>query len=598
LENTPQKSNYEWDFTAAGGIPVGKQPQALDNNRAGWALRVFQTVFTIRKNLEALKKKNYFGYQFRFPMPQKTKGEIVNTLIQVGTDPSGAGEKVSELFDYYNPNLGDDIGPKKGRVQVLEEYHTIFQKIPLPDLALNVRDDETFGYSFVGGQNPLKVEKLSDSNFLMEHGFDKQKLGELIGLRAGIEKNIDKAISNNRIYMLKYDNFNDPTLKNGVHFDRKTPKYQNSPIGLFVSIPGPSGLFPLAIKLDQKKSPLICYEDIQNRNAWNASKLVLIAAHSQYHEIIAHLAHTHLVLEAIVVCTRMQLPTEHPIYILLNSHFEGTMPINNLAVNKLIKPDNYVDRMVGTQYESTLKLVVDARLNFNFKDNYFPNRMRQHGVEDLNAFPQYPVRDFGMLHWNQISIWTYSYVANHYRDDFRVANDKNIQNWAKEMSSQNGGRLKGFGDENNQITSMRDLSDILTMIIFTAGPNHSMVNYAQKTDMAYMPAAPLSLYKPLPKNFDEIKSKRDVLDFLPPYDVALLQMQVMTFLGSVYHTRLGEYPEGIFKDPRDVAALEAFKKGLVKIETDMRRINERRVAYKGRAYEHLYSSLVPQSINI
>jgi arachidonate 15-lipoxygenase len=52
---------------------------------------------------------------------------------------------------------------------------------------------------------------------------------------------------------------------------------------------------------------------------------------------LIHLGFTHLISEAIVLAAVRNLAAVHPVAVLLRRHFEGTMSINKLAVDVLIR---------------------------------------------------------------------------------------------------------------------------------------------------------------------------------------------------------------------------------------------------------------------
>jgi arachidonate 15-lipoxygenase len=414
---------YKWDFNLAAGIPVGQGPKGRDMAGPDWARRLYGTISQIRRNIEALWKfnanrvsKGEYSYTFSKPLTYYKFGNITKGVIEIAKKPEMLGDVVGVVFDYYNPLVGHDTGARKGRVENLDEYKTIFQTLAEPEIASLERSDEAFGYSFVGGQNPLKVEKcLMSLDELKQMGFDEARVSERIHFKLGIgtvnagaSGGLQQLMQKQKLFFARYNEFLAKDLENGTHPDG-SEKFLHSPVILFGSTNSPNGLMPLAIKLDMRtpNSPVIYqFDDPRNGNitqnvpqlnAWNMAKIVAMAAHSQYHEILAHLCFTHLVMETIVVGTRRKLPLDHPIHVMLNAHFEGTMNINHLAVTKLIKPENYVDRMVATKYESTVAIVSRERDNYNFMDHLFPTWLRKNGTFDTTTLPFYPVRDFGIV---------------------------------------------------------------------------------------------------------------------------------------------------------------------------------------------------------
>ena len=85
----------------------------------------------------------------------------------------------------------------------------------------------------------------------------------------------------------------------------------------------------------------------------------------------------------------------------------------------------------------------------------------------------------------------------------------------------------------------------------------------------------------------------DWLANLPPVDVAVQQLCLMNFLGSVRSTRLGEY-EDDFEGTPVADGLRGFRLELSTAEDEIVQRNRRRP----HAYDYLRPSLIPNSTNI
>ncbi len=184
-----------------------------------------------------------------------------------------------------------------------------------------------------------------------------------------------------------------------------------------------------------------------------------------------------------------------------------------------------------------------------------------------------------------------TFVSTYYRSDADVVSDHELQAWAAEVASPSGGQVRDFGATPGHIADLQDLAEILTMVIWTAGPQHAAVNFAQKDHMAFLPANPLAGYTPEPTGKGHTET--DWLDHLPPLDVAVQQFCVMHFLGSVHHTVLGDY-EDDFADTPVATGHKRFQSDLGSIEAEIVARNRRRAV----PYEYLRPSLIPNSTNI
>jgi len=151
--------------------------------------------------------------------------------------------------------------------------------------------------------------------------------------------------------------------------------------------------------------------------------------------------------------------------------------------------------------------------------------------------------------------------------------------------------LRDFGATPGHIDDRQDLIDIVTMVIWTAGPQHAAVNFAQKDHQTFLPANPMAGYTEEPRGTGHTES--DWLANLPPLDVAVTQYCNLDFLGSVRHTVLGEYGHD-FRGSRVAGAHARFQSHLSAIEQQIIERNGRRP----QPYEYLRPSLIPNSTNI
>ena len=222
----------------------------------------------------------------------------------------------------------------------------------------------------------------------------------------------------------------------------------------------------------------------------------------------------------------------------------------------------------------------------------FPKTLTSQGVSDSDRLPDYPYRDDGLLLWDAIKAWVSAYLSIYYTSDQQIVKDKQLQDWAQELVSEQGGRLKNFGeDESGAIKTRKYLIEAVSSVIFTASVQHAAVNFPQYDLMSYAPAFPLALYSPAPTSAEE---QGNFMSMLPSVDRAQNQIQVLGLLGSVHYTTLGHYDQGHFKDRQVLDYLKKFQNKLQDIQVEIGNKNLSRLM----PYEFLLPSKIPQSINI
>ncbi len=474
-------------------------------------------------------------------------------------------------------------GPE-GRPLSLDDYHELFATLPKPWVMDRIYDDEVFAWMRVAGWNPLVIEQIS----ALPNGFPVT--GEMFdrAMNDGFDS-LNEALNSGRLYLANY-----AVLSNVTNGNFPTgPKYCFAPFALF-ALPRGTGkrrLRPIAIQCGQDPRDYRIYTPADGE-LWQKAKYCVSCADGNHHELVSHLGRTHLLIEPIVISTHRNLGENHPIGRLLIPHFEGTLSINNGAQSKLLRKGFAIDRVLGGTIDASRKVAVESLATPYFNEGFLPKALAARGVldEDLD----YPYRDDALLVWHAIERWVTAYVGLYYVSDTQVSGDESLTSWAAEIAARDGGRLLGFGEDGRgKLTTTWYLVKALTMIIFTASAQHAAVNFAQADLMTFAPAVPLATYRGAPLSASE-SANNPLLDMLAPMDIAMLQVEVLSVLGGVYHTRLGAYPTSWFHDMAIHAELERFQRELVTIGRTIDARNRTRLA----PYPYFVPERIPQSINI
>ena len=471
-----------------------------------------------------------------------------------------------------------------GRPSSLEDYHALFATLPKPWIAGRPNDDELFAWMRVAGWNPMVIERISalPDNFpvteesfgrVMNDGFDSLAL----------------AAKEDRLYLTNY-----AVLKNVTNGNFPTgPKYGFAPLALF-ALPRGTGkrrLRPIAIQCGQDPRDYRIFTPADGE-LWEKAKLCVSCADANHHELVSHLARTHLLIEPMVIATHRQLGENHPIGRLLLPHFEGTLNINHEAQDKLLRKGMAVDKTLAGTIDASRIVGATAMAMPYFNEGFLPKALAARGVLDENL--EYPYRDDALLLWQAIERWVTAYVGLYYASDAHVSGDEPLRRWAAEIVAPDGGRLPGFGEDGRgKLTTTWYLIKAVTMIIFTASAQHAAVNFAQADLMTFTPMVPAATYRNAPISASE-SANNPLLDMLAPMEVAAAQVEFLSTLGGVYHTKLGAYPTLWFREPAIHHALEALQRELVEIGRTIEGRNRSRLG----PYPFFLPERIPQSINI
>ena len=565
---------YQYNYTYIESLPMVEKVPKNERFSLSWGLLVGKVVVKVLLNDRAnpstfIDKEKSKAQQLDFSkrLLEASMSQSENALVELLSDLPSILE--DEPIDLEGSNI--------------QEYNNLFWIIPLPAISQNFKSNSEFARLRVAGFNPLVIQKIKalEAKFpLTEAQFQKVLAGDSLAA-AGAE---------GRLYLADYIEL---TAIAGGTFPKSEQKYINAPLALFAIPKGKKSLTPIAIQLgqDPNTNPIFVCQAGDEPN-WMLAKTVVQIADANYHELISHLGRTHLFIEPFAIATNRQLASNHPLYVLLKPHFQGTLAINDAAQSGLINAGGTIDSLLAGTITSSRALSVQGVKTYNFDEAILPVALKKRGVDDPNLLPDYPYRDDALLVWDAISTWVKSYLSIYYFNDNDVIRDSELQAWAQEIISDNGGRVTSFG-QSGQIRTFDYLVNAVTLLIFTGSAQHAAVNFPQGDLMVYAPAFPLAGYTPAPTSTTGA-SEADFFAMLPPIDQAKSQLTMTYILGSVYYTTLGEYGPSYFKDDRIQQPLIDFQDHLKAIESTIKSRNEKRVT----DYNYLRPSRIPQSINI
>ena len=139
---------------------------------------------------------------------------------------------------------------------------------------------------------------------------------------------------------------------------------------------------------------------------------------------------------------------------------------------------------------------------------------------------------------------------------------------------------------------------MVSLILYTAGPRHASVNYAQYPLMSYVPSVGGSLYQPSPTRSSVLESEQDIVAWFPPLDIALYGATFEFLLTAVQYDTFGRFehnPRDPYYTDRRVQPIVAdLQDALALIEIEIRKRNETRPI----PYPFQLPSQIPNSISI
>ncbi|XWK89585.1 MAG: lipoxygenase family protein [Phormidium sp.] len=463
----------------------------------------------------------------------------------------------------------------------LQDYEDFFPVLRRPQTIKTYQTDDSFCEQRLCGVNPLVIRSINEL---------APKTLESLQTKFGSSLNLRQELDNGNLYVADYTNLS--FVQGGTYERGKS--YLPKPKALFCwrssGYSDRGQLVPVGIQLNLENGKTTnIITPFDNPLTWFKAKICVQIADGNHHEMSSHLCRTHLVMEPFAVATARQLASNHPLGLLLRPHFQFMLANNDLARKRLINRGGFVDDLLGGTLQESLQIVKNSYEEWSLDGSAFPTEIKNRGMDDPKRLPHYPYRDDGMLVWNALKKFVSNYLKIYYKTPEDVSNDRELQAWAQELASPEGGRIKGMRD---RIETLDQLIDIVTTIIFTCGPQHAAVNFPQYEYMAFVPNMPLAAYQQLTEDLS-IADEKSLMSFLPPPKQAADQLTIVYILSAYRYDRLGYY-DNDFPDPQAQAVVEQFKQDLNAVERQIDLNNKSRLV----PYIYLKPYLIPNSISI
>ncbi|MBE9106382.1 lipoxygenase [Nostoc cf. edaphicum LEGE 07299] len=464
----------------------------------------------------------------------------------------------------------------------LEEYEELLSLLPKPDVIKNYKTDSCFAEQRLSGANPLAIQKidaLPDNFAVTDAHFQKV---------AGTGFTLEKALNEGKLYFLDYPLLSD--IKGGVYENVK--KYLPKPQALFYwqSNDNSNGgsLVPVAIQINHDSgAKSVIYTPDDPHLDWFLAKTCVQIADGNHQELGSHFAYTHAVMAPFAIVTARQLAENHPIALLLKPHFRFMLFDNDLGRTQFLQPGGPVDEFMAGSLAESLGFVAKVYEEWSVEKFTFPRLIKSRRTDDPEILPHFPFRDDGILIWNAVEKFVAEYLQLYYKTSQDISDDYELQNWARELVAQDGGRVKGMPAK---IETLEQLIEIISVVVFTCAPLHSALNFSQYEYMAFVPNMPYAAYHPIPET--KGVDLETIMKILPPFKQAADQVMWTEILTSYHYDKLGFYDEE-FADPLAQEIVVQFQQNLHEIERQIDIRNQTRPI----PYNYFKPSEIINSIN-
>eukprot|EP00904_Undaria_pinnatifida_P007086 jgi/Undpi1/3507/HiC_scaffold_16.g06879.m1 len=564
---------YQWNME---GVPVGAP--FLDGYpdqefpAAPWLLEVAKTAVII--------------------ITGTLRGTIgASEVLEALSSPENARNFATRISDLTKENVSME------RADDIDDYEDLHAfPVRNPDTQYDWEDDDTFARLRLQGANCVVIKKATAATRA------KLTILDTDPSYAEFKNKVDSLLAAGKLFVV------DQELVDGMETSAVDgwQKYLTPSIALFEMIEDDLlPIKPIGIQLSQGAEPTPIFFPGEGYN-WQIAKACFEGADFIIHEVVSHLGNTHVVLEGALVSMHRQLPKEHPLYDLLHPHVEGTAFINFHAQDSLIAVGGTVDKLTANSISETWDLCLAQTVD-RISSDFSPEADFAHRGMTKEDFPgRYMYRDIGTQYWEATHTWVKEYLDIYYTSDKDVEEDYELQAFITEMTDT--AAMKWLEEYKTTTDKKAFIAKVFASFIYTASTLHAAVNFPQKPSMSFVPSSPGAMYAPPPTD-KSARNQEDYMQYLVPMEIALTHVAVLTLLGSIHHTQLGEYSNDNFDDDRVNTPLKKYQEAIDDINDELEETNSylssewrkrgksRREA-KNFAYKELLAKNIPQSINI
>ena len=451
--------------------------------------------------------------------------------------------------------------------------------------------DKSFAAQRLCGANPLMIRRVVD----LGEWRDRLAVTD-VHMPPGIK--LEPLVPEKRLYICDYRDFTPFSGAGGTVWNPlPLTKYLTAPIALFYWKGGfddTGELLPLAIQLEQFKSAEVFTPGPSTHiDNWLIAKAAVQVADAHAHEWDSHLVRTHFMLAPFAVSSERHLHDDHPVLVLLRPHLRYLLGINS-KTGELVAEGEYGDQLLAPTFEHKIQLLMHNYLKLDFSRMANPHReIANRSMDQANCPIPYPYRDDGLPVYDAIHKYVTAYLRLYYNDaENEVSKDDELQNFIKELRASDGGRISTLTPNGDPVETIRQLAELLSNVIWTSGPQHAAVNFAQWGYMADPRNMPFAGYGKAPEVADHVDLKPH--EFLPQYAQAKIQAVVTYILGTWRMDQLGYYRPKDFLDPAALKVIADFQCALARVGADTRA----RDALRDFDYPYLLPENIPNSTNI
>jgi arachidonate 15-lipoxygenase len=438
--------------------------------------------------------------------------------------------------------------------------------------------DAGFAYRRFAGMNPMTIQRVRTPDALpLKLRLDDALLSRLLGA----PQTFAERLAHGDLYLLDLR-----VLQVAGGTEMQAGKFVAPAAALFCYAPevdAPFPVVPLAIEcaVGDADGETVLVTPLDGER-WKSARHLVNVADVNFTELCLHLARAHLMTAPFAISLHRNLPKQHPIYQFLLPHMRFELFVSRMAwLQGMRNAKGILVRSLAGSARWSQQVARRLWEQHAFADQHF---LRDMAARGMDAAPfDYPYRDDGKLLWEAIATFAEGYVVLTYPDDAALQADTALLAFLREVQSPDGGNMREVlaGDA---APSRQELAEILTQVLFVAGPMHALLHYASAAELQDMERNPGFLTaNPLTHGAAALPGRRAMHQFT----------RVMGT--NARHDTLGDFSGYALGQRADCQPLiQQFQRELTRIEQTIALRNQNRLA----PFVHLLPSRICNGITV
>lgn len=288
------------------------------------------------------------------------------------------------------------------------------------------------------------------------------------------------------------------------------------------------------------------------------------------------------------------LSYQHPLHQILKYHCRELLAPNTFGVPNLLGENKLAAVLFAFGSQGAYRILNDTYKLTTWGITDYRGNIKKRGLDNKRLLPYFPVRDDGYIILNVIEKMVKGYVDLYYKREKDVEEDRELQAYLNELSSDGTGPNGGIGRIKEfpvNVKTKQELCDILSRIIGHMVLYHTSVNYVTTDYPEYIPNQPTKLYNDTRVGEGEFSVYR-----LPNRLTSAVQGSAFNLLGVLRFDTLFDYGNEL-QDDKAVNLVNSVYIHLTKVvQPCLQRKNQMRKEMGDLTYPYFIPKWLPNGI--